>query len=66
MSTLNSGLFSIKNQLLRGLTMSIVGRSERSDLRHGNLNIICHVGGRSARSDLQYSLFTITDVTKNG
>ena len=45
--------------------MSIVGRSEGSDLRHGNLNTIGHVGGRYPRSDLQYSLFTITDVTKN-
>ena len=33
--------------------MSIVGRSERSDLRHGNQNINGHVGGRYARSDLQ-------------
>ena len=43
---------------------SIVGRSEHSDLRHGTLNVIGHVGGRSARSDLQYSLFSITDVKK--
>ena len=61
-----SGLFSFKNLLSNGLTMSIVGRSERSDLRHGNLNTIGHVGGRYARSDLQYSLFIITDVIKNG
>ena len=46
--------------------MSLVGRSEGSDLRPGNLNTIGHVGGRSARSDLQDSLFIITDVIKNG
>ena len=39
--------------------MSVVGRSERSDLRHGNLNIIGHVGGRYARSDLQYYVYTV-------
>ena len=44
--------------------MSIVGRSERSDLRHGTQNEIRLVGGRYPRSDLQYSLFTITDVKK--
>ena len=59
---INPGLFSFRNHLGHGLTMSIVGRSERSDLRHGTLNEIRHVGGRSARSDLQYSLFTITCV----
>ena len=58
-------LFSFKNHLLRGLTMSIVGRSEGCDLRHVSLYFIGHVGGRYARSDLQYSLFTITDVIKN-
>ena len=51
---------------MHGLTMRIVGRSERSDHRQGNLNIIGPVGGRYPRSDLQYSLFTITDVIKNG
>ena len=40
-------------------------RSERSDLRHDNLIIIRHIGGRYTRSDLQDSLFTITDVIKN-
>ena len=57
-----SGIFSFKIFLLNGLTMSIVGRSERSDLRHGNLNVLGHVGGRYARSDLQYSSFIITVV----
>ena len=58
-------LFSFRYHLGHGLTLSIVGRSERSDLRHGNLNIIGHVGGRYARFDLQYSLFTITDVNQD-
>ena len=64
--TLATGLFSFRYHLGHGLTLSLVGRSERSDLRHGNLSTIRHVGGRSARSDLQDSLFTITDVIKNG
>ena len=33
--------------------MRAVGRSERSDLRHGKSNDIIRVGGRYARSDLQ-------------
>ena len=49
-----AGLFSFRFHLGHGLTMSIVGRS---DLRHGNLNFIGHVGGRSARSDL--SILTV-------
>ena len=32
--------------------VSLVGRSERSDLRHGNLNEIRHIGGRYTRSDM--------------
>ena len=43
----------------------LVGRSERSDLRHGNQNVLGHVVCRSTRSDLQYSLITITDVIIN-
>ena len=61
----SSELFRFRYYLGHGLAMSIVGRSERSDLRPSNLNFIGHVGGRYARSDLQYSLFTITDVIKN-
>ena len=34
--------------------MSIVGRCERSDLRHFRGHLGCHVGGRYPRSDLQY------------
>ena len=64
--TLATGLFSFRYHLGHGLTLSLVGRSERSDLRLGNLSTIRHVGGRYTRSDLQDSLFTITDVIKNG
>ena len=39
---------------MNDLTMRIVGRSERSDLRLGNPYEMGHVGGRSARSDLQH------------
>ena len=46
-------LISLRNLLMYGLTMSPVGRSERSDLRHATPNEILCVGGRSARSDLQ-------------
>ena len=48
-----SGLFSFKNVLSNGFTLSLVGRSELCDFRHGNLIIMGHVGGRYARSDLQ-------------
>ena len=45
--------------------MRIVGRSEGSDLRHVNLKVIGHVGGRYPRSDLQCPLFALTNVIKN-
>ena len=51
---INPGLFSFRNHLGHGLTMSIVGRCKRSDLRHGTLNEIRHVGGRCKRSDLRH------------
>ena len=57
------GLFSFKF-LLSGLTISNVGRRSLCSLRPGNLNVLGHVGGRYARSDLQDSIFTITDVIK--
>ena len=35
-----------------------VGRSERSDLRHGKPNVSIHVVGCPARSDLQFIMVT--------
>ena len=40
---------------MNGLTMRIVGRSERSNLRHGRGHLGYLVVGRYPRSDLQYA-----------
>ena len=45
--------------------MSIVCRSEGSDLRHSSLNVIGQVGGRYPRSDIHSLLYTITEEIKN-
>ena len=49
----------------KNILQAFVGWCERSEIRHENLSVIGEVGGRSARSDLRYSLFTITEVIKN-
>ena len=49
---MKTGLFSFRYHLGHGLTLSLVGRSERSDLRHENLNVLGDVGGRYTRSDM--------------
>ena len=51
-------LLSFKIILLNGLTISIVGRRSLPSLRHANLNVLGHVGGRYARSDLHYTILT--------
>ena len=39
--------------------LSLVGRSERSDLRHGNLNVLEHV--RAERSDLRHGNLNVLE-----